>query len=65
MLFEEMGFTYLGPIDGHNFADLFEVLKNANKTPGPVLVHVVTKRVKDIYQLKKIQMHFMVLVNLI
>lgn len=46
MLFEEMGFTYLGPIDGHNFADLFEVLKNANKTPGPVLVHVVTKKGK-------------------
>lgn len=46
MLFEEMGYTYLGPTDGHNFEALFETLNNASKTPGPVLVHVVTKKGK-------------------
>ncbi|OEF95525.1 1-deoxy-D-xylulose-5-phosphate synthase [Vulcanibacillus modesticaldus] len=45
-LFEEMGLTYFGPIDGHNFEDLFTTLKLADKTDGPVLVHVVTKKGK-------------------
>lgn len=42
MLFEEMGFTYLGPIDGHNLSCLSTVLQNAKTIKGPVLVHVVT-----------------------
>ena len=46
MFFEEMGFTYLGPIDGHNIEDLIEYLKYAKKTEGPVIVHVVTKKGK-------------------
>ena len=46
MFFEEMGFTYLGPIDGHNIDDLIENLKYAKKTEGPVIVHVVTKKGK-------------------
>ncbi|MCA1039188.1 1-deoxy-D-xylulose-5-phosphate synthase [Bacillus infantis] len=46
MFFEEMGFTYLGPIDGHNFEELFETLSYAKKTEGPVLLHVVTKKGK-------------------
>jgi 1-deoxy-D-xylulose-5-phosphate synthase len=44
MLFEEMGFTYLGPIDGHNIGDLVAVLKEASRLRGPVLLHVVTKK---------------------
>ncbi|WP_088072375.1 1-deoxy-D-xylulose-5-phosphate synthase [Gottfriedia luciferensis] len=46
MFFEEMGFTYFGPVDGHNFEDLFESLEYAKKTKGPVIVHVLTKKGK-------------------
>ena len=46
VFFEELGFTYLGPIDGHNFEALEENLKNAKKMKGPVLVHVITKKGK-------------------
>ena len=46
VFFEEMGFTYLGPVDGHNFEDLFEQLRYAKKTEGPILLHVVTKKGK-------------------
>ncbi|MCR6545800.1 1-deoxy-D-xylulose-5-phosphate synthase [Dehalobacterium formicoaceticum] len=46
MLFEDMGFTYLGPIDGHNIGAMKTVFTNANQLKGPVLVHVVTKKGK-------------------
>lgn len=46
VLFEELGLTYLGPIDGHNIEELITTFKQANKTEGPVLVHVVTKKGK-------------------
>ncbi len=46
MFFEELGFTYLGPVDGHNFENLFECLSYAKKTEGPVLLHVITKKGK-------------------
>ncbi len=46
MLFEELGFTYLGPIDGHDLVVLKDVLKRAKKLKGPVLIHVVTKKGK-------------------
>lgn len=46
MFFEELGFTYLGPVDGHNYEDLFENFKYAKKTEGPVLLHVITKKGK-------------------
>ncbi len=46
MFFEEMGFTYLGPVDGHNFENLTEQIRNAKKTKGPVLLHVITKKGK-------------------
>ncbi|TXC92302.1 1-deoxy-D-xylulose-5-phosphate synthase, partial [Metabacillus litoralis] len=41
VFFEELGFTYLGPVDGHDYDDLFENLQYAKKTPGPVLLHVI------------------------
>jgi len=44
MLFEELGFTYLGPIDGHNIASILETLQQAKALGGPVLVHVVTEK---------------------
>ena len=45
-LFEEMGFTYLGPINGHNFNDLIEILENAKEMKGPILIHVKTVKGK-------------------
>jgi 1-deoxy-D-xylulose-5-phosphate synthase len=49
MFFEELGFTYLGPVDGHNFENLFDNLSYAKKTEGPVLLHVITKKGKGYY----------------
>jgi len=46
MIFEELGFTYLGPVDGHNIRSLTEVLRQAKAAGGPVLVHVLTKKGK-------------------
>lgn len=46
MFFEELGFTYLGPIDGHDFDSLFENLNYAKKTEGPTILHVMTKKGK-------------------
>ena len=45
-LFEELGFFYVGPVDGHNLDHLLPVLKNlrADREPGPILLHVVTKK---------------------
>lgn len=44
-LFEELGFYYVGPIDGHNLDQLVPVLENVRDMPdGPVLVHVVTRK---------------------
>ena len=44
LLFEEMGFGYLGPVDGHDLPKLIEVLKAVKTLKGPVLLHVVTKK---------------------
>ncbi|PAE76015.1 1-deoxy-D-xylulose-5-phosphate synthase [Bacillus velezensis] len=46
MFFEELGFTYLGPVDGHSYHELFENVQYAKKTKGPVLLHVITKKGK-------------------
>ncbi|MBF0340263.1 MAG: 1-deoxy-D-xylulose-5-phosphate synthase [Magnetococcales bacterium] len=45
-LFEELGFDYFGPIDGHDFNQLLPTLRNVRQLPGPILVHVVTKKGK-------------------
>jgi 1-deoxy-D-xylulose-5-phosphate synthase len=42
ILFEELGLTYLGPVNGHNIPALEEVFNQAKKKKGPVLIHVVT-----------------------
>ncbi|WP_078576996.1 1-deoxy-D-xylulose-5-phosphate synthase [Salipaludibacillus agaradhaerens] len=46
MFFEELGFTYLGPVDGHDLEDLKSNMTYARKTKGPVLIHVITKKGK-------------------
>jgi 1-deoxy-D-xylulose-5-phosphate synthase len=43
-LFEEMGFNYIGPIDGHDFDALIPTLRNMKQLKGPQLLHVVTKK---------------------
>ncbi|WP_091545892.1 1-deoxy-D-xylulose-5-phosphate synthase [Alkaliphilus peptidifermentans] len=46
VLFEELGFTYIGPIDGHNFGAMCKALKQSKNISGPVLLHVLTKKGK-------------------
>ncbi|MGL5500711.1 MAG: 1-deoxy-D-xylulose-5-phosphate synthase, partial [Plesiomonas shigelloides] len=45
-LFEELGFNYIGPIDGHNIDELVHTLKNMRGLKGPQLLHVMTKKGK-------------------
>ena len=45
-VFEELGFTYMGPVDGHNLEDLLTTFKEAHKITGPVIVHVATTKGK-------------------
>ncbi len=45
-VFEELGFTYMGPVDGHNLQELINTFKEAHKHVGPVLVHVSTTKGK-------------------
>ncbi len=45
-LFEELGFNYVGPIDGHNIPALLRMLRNARERQGPQLLHVVTQKGK-------------------
>ena len=44
MLFENMGLTYLGPVDGHDMRQLGKVLQEAKRKQGPVLIHVLTEK---------------------
>ena len=45
-LFEELGFHYIGPMDGHNLKEVIRTLKNLNEIPGPVFLHLVTQKGK-------------------
>ncbi|WP_017186563.1 1-deoxy-D-xylulose-5-phosphate synthase [Alkalibacillus haloalkaliphilus] len=46
MFFEELGFTYYGPVDGHDYEDLFKSIDYAKRTEGPILIHVLTTKGK-------------------
>ena len=46
LVFEELGFEYVGPINGHNLEELMDVLSKAKKRPGPVMIHIVTQKGK-------------------
>ena len=46
MFFEDIGFKYLGPVDGHNIEKLEEILEKAKSLSGPILIHVITKKGK-------------------
>lgn len=44
MLFEDMGLTYLGPVDGHNIPQLIKTFQEAKRFEGPIMVHVLTQK---------------------
>jgi 1-deoxy-D-xylulose-5-phosphate synthase len=46
MLFEELGFTYVGPMDGHDVALMQTVFRDGLRRKGPVLIHVITQKGK-------------------
>lgn len=46
MLFEELGLTYMGPVDGHNMDEIIESLETSKHIEGPILMHVITKKGK-------------------
>ena len=46
MFFEDLGFKYLGPVDGNNINDLEEIFKKSKDLEGPILIHVLTKKGK-------------------
>lgn len=54
MIFEDMGITYVGPIDGHNVSEMVETISEAKKLDEPVLIHVVTCKGKG-YELAEKQ----------
>jgi 1-deoxy-D-xylulose-5-phosphate synthase len=57
-VFEELGFTYMGPVDGHNLEELIRTFKEAHKHVGPVLVHVSTVKGKGYAIAEKDQVGF-------
>ncbi|MEH2026688.1 1-deoxy-D-xylulose-5-phosphate synthase [Nostoc sp.] len=58
-VFEELGFTYIGPVDGHNLEELIATFQQAHQIPGPVLVHVATIKGKgyEIAELDQVGYH--------
>ena len=57
-LFEEMGFYYVGPIDGHDLPMMLDILKKMRKHKGPRLLHIVTKKGKGYAPAEKEQIKF-------
>ena len=45
-IFEDLGITYLGPVDGYNISDMVQVIQAANQINGPTIIHVITKKGK-------------------
>ncbi len=58
MLFEDMGITYLGPVDGHDIKKLYRTFKEAQKLDNAVLVHVLTKKGKGYAPAEKMPSKF-------
>lgn len=58
ILFEELGFTYIGPVDGHNLVDLREAFRLAARTEGPKLIHVLTVKGKGYQPAEKFPAKF-------
>lgn len=58
LLFEEMGFRYVGPIDGHNIAHLVEAFQNVASWDEPILVHVITQKGRGYHPAVKDPEHY-------
>ena len=58
VFFEELGFKYIGPVDGHNVNKLCEMFDDAKKMNGPVLVHVITTKGKGYAKAQKWPQHY-------
>lgn len=59
VVFEELGYTYLGPIDGHNLGELLETFELAHSIDGPVFVHIITVKGKGYHlaELNRLKYH--------
>lgn len=64
-MFEELGFNYIGPVDGHDVVALVQTLKNMRDLKGPQFLHIMTKKVVAMSLLKKIRSVGMLFLNLI
>ncbi len=53
IVFEELGFTFLGPVDGHNIQELISVIQNARNLECPVIIHTITKKGKGYLNAEK------------
>jgi 1-deoxy-D-xylulose-5-phosphate synthase len=58
MVFEELGFEYVGPINGHSIDELLDVLAKVKDNPGPTLLHVVTQKGKGYPHAEKLPMKY-------
>lgn len=58
VLFEEFGFKYIGPVNGHNMQELIDVFDKAKQIDGPVLIHVYTKKGKGYEPAESFPEHF-------
>ncbi len=58
MVFEELGFEYVGPINGHSVDELLDVLAKVKDNPGPTLLHVVTQKGKGYPHAEKLPMKY-------
>jgi 1-deoxy-D-xylulose-5-phosphate synthase len=58
MVFEELGFDYVGPVNGHNIDDLLDVLSRVKYNSGPTLLHVVTQKGKGYPHAEKLPMKY-------
>src|SRR5579872_243940 len=58
MVFEELGFEYVGPVNGHSIDELLDVLAKVKDNPGPTLLHVVTQKGKGYPHAEKLPMKY-------
>ena len=58
-LFEELGFNYIGPMDGHNLKEMLRTLETLKSVKGPKFLHLITKKEKALLLLKRILLGFM------
>lgn len=58
LVFQELGFEYVGPINGHSIEDLLDVLTKVKDNPGPTLVHIVTQKGKGYPHAEKLPVKF-------